>query len=101
MKSMVGYSQSKNIPLANLAVPVTGSMLLAGGLSYLLDFHVTIGSILLIAFLVPTSFLMHNFWSVSDPMQKMGEQVNFTKNLALVGALLLFIYCRQMFNISL
>jgi uncharacterized membrane protein YphA (DoxX/SURF4 family) len=79
MKMMVGYSQSKKIPLANIAVPVTGLMLIAGGLSYLLDFHVTLGSLILIAFLLPTSFLMHNFWAIEDPMQKMGENVNFNK----------------------
>ena len=101
MKMMVGYSQSKKIPLANVAVPVTGLMLLAGGLSFLLDFHVTIGSILLLAFLLPTSFFMHNFWAVSDPMQKMGERVNFTKNFALIGALLLFIYARQLTGVTL
>ncbi len=96
MKMMVGYSQSKKIPLANIAVPVTGLMLIAGGLSYLLDFHVTLGSLILIAFLLPTSFLMHNFWAIEDPMQKMGENVNFNKNIALIGALILFISVRHL-----
>jgi putative oxidoreductase len=101
MKMMIGYSQSKKIPMANVAVPITGLMLLAGGLSFLLDLHVTLGSLILIAFLLPTSLLMHNFWSISDPMQKMGEQVNFTKNIALIGALLLFIYARQLTGVPL
>jgi len=28
---------------------------------------------------------MHDFWRIEDPMQRMGEQINFTKNLALLG----------------
>lgn len=50
MKMMTGYAQSKKVPLASLAVPFTGLMLLAGGLSYIFNFHVTAGSMILIAF---------------------------------------------------
>lgn len=28
---------------------------------------------------------MHDFWRVQDAQQRMGEQVNFFKNLALLG----------------
>jgi putative oxidoreductase len=34
---------------------------------------------------------MHPFWKVQDPMAKMGEMVNFTKNLALLGAVAMFL----------
>lgn len=34
---------------------------------------------------------MHAFWKVSDPQQRMGERVNFTKNIALLGSLLMFL----------
>ena len=33
--------------------------------------------------------MMHNFWSVQDPQQKMGDQINFFKNMALLGAALM------------
>ena len=29
---------------------------------------------------------MHDFWTIEDPMRRMGEQVNFAKNVALLGA---------------
>ena len=35
-------------------------------------------------FLLPTSVLIHNFWTVQDPQARTSEQVNFLKNLALV-----------------
>jgi hypothetical protein len=32
---------------------------------------------------------MHAFWKEQEPQQRMQEMVNFTKNMALVGACLL------------
>jgi uncharacterized membrane protein YphA (DoxX/SURF4 family) len=89
LKMMAGYAQSKKAPMPQVSIIITGLMLLAGGISYLFNFHVMIGSILLILFLLPASFMMHNYWTIKDPQQKMGEMVNFFKNFALIGALLL------------
>jgi uncharacterized membrane protein YphA (DoxX/SURF4 family) len=91
LNMMAGYAQSKKAPFPAVSVIITGLMLLAGGISFLLNFHITIGSGLLILFLLPASFMMHNFWTIKDPMQKMGEMVNFAKNFALIGALLLMV----------
>ncbi len=90
-KMLAGYSQMKGVPLPTIAVPATGLLLLLGGLSFIFDYYTMYGSILLIVFLVPTTFIMHNFWKIEDAQQKMGEQVNFTKNLALLGAALMFL----------
>jgi putative oxidoreductase len=86
---MAGYTKSKGVPSAKAAVAVTGVLLLAGGLSTLFNFYPEVGLIALIVFLVPVTFLMHAFWKVQDPMAKMGERVNFMKNLALLGGTLL------------
>lgn len=89
---MSGYAGSKNVPAPGLAVIGTGVMLVAGGLSVLLGFLPIVGLLLLVLFLVPTSVLMHNFWTVQDPMQRAAEQVNFLKNIALTGAALALMY---------
>ena len=91
MKMLTGYSQMKGVPLPSLAVPFTGLLLLLGGLSFIFNYYAQYGSILLAVFLLPTTFMMHNFWKVKDAQQKMGEQINFTKNLALLGAVLMFL----------
>lgn len=91
LKMLAGYSQMKGIPLPSIAVPFTGLLLLLGGLSFIFDYYVMYGSILIIVFLVPTTFMMHNFWKIEDAQQKMIEQINFTKNLALLGAALMFL----------
>jgi uncharacterized membrane protein YphA (DoxX/SURF4 family) len=89
LKMMSGYAQSKKAPMPTVSVIITGLMLLAGGISYLFNFHISIGSGLLILFLLTASFMMHDFWTIKDPQQKMSEMVNFLKNFALIGALLL------------
>ena len=50
-----------------------------------------IGFISLVLFLVPVTLIMHAPWKVEDPQTKMGETVNFMKNFALVGAVLILL----------
>jgi uncharacterized membrane protein YphA (DoxX/SURF4 family) len=89
LQMMAGYSQSKGVPAAKAAVAVTGLLLLIAGICTLFNFYPEVGLIALVVFLVPVTFLMHAFWKVQDPMAKMGERVNFMKNLALLGGTLL------------
>ena len=89
LKMMTGYAQMKGVPIPSIAVPLTGVLILAGGLSLLFDFYPFYGCLAIILFLLPTTLMMHNFWSVQDPQQKMGDQINFFKNMALLGAALM------------
>jgi uncharacterized membrane protein YphA (DoxX/SURF4 family) len=90
-KMLSGYAQSKGVPASGFFVAVTGLLLLFGGLSILTGVQPLIGIALLLTFLLPTTFVMHNFWAVEDPQMRMMEMVNFTKNLALIGSLLMFL----------
>ena len=89
LKSMVGYAQYKKIPMAKLAVIFTGLLLLFGGLGVVFGVLVPYALLALAIFLVPTTLLMHKFWEVTDPTQKMTETIQFKKNLALLGAVLM------------
>lgn len=88
-EAMTGYAQFKKVPAAKLAVPLTGLMILLGGLSVVLGFWVDFGALLLAAFLVVSAFMMHNFWTMDDATQKMNETVAFFKNLSMAGAALI------------
>jgi hypothetical protein len=37
------------------------------------------------------SFQMHTFWKIDDAQMKQIDMINFTKNMALIGALLMFL----------
>ena len=89
---MSGYAQSKNVPFARLAVIVTGVMLVVGGASVLFGIVPIVGITVLILFLLSTLVTMHDFWNMKDPQQRAAAQVNFLKNVALIGASLALMY---------
>ena len=87
-ETMSQYAAGKGVPSAETAVPASGAMIVAGGLSVAAGFKPRQGLALLVGFLVPVTLKMHRFWEVEDPSQRMSEMINFTKNVALVGAAL-------------
>jgi uncharacterized membrane protein YphA (DoxX/SURF4 family) len=101
LNAMSGYAKAKGTPFPRLAVAGTGVILLVGGLSMLLGVYPMIGIILLIIFLVGVSFQMHNFWKVDDAQMKQVDMINFTKNMALIGALLMFLLLPHPWPMSL
>lgn len=82
------YAQSKNVPKPELAVSGSGIALIAGGASVLLGIKPKLGTLAIIGFLAGVSPTMHNFWKVEDPAQRMNDMINFSKNMALLGAAL-------------
>ncbi len=89
---MSGYAGLKNVPSPRLAVIGTGVMLVVGGASVLLGIVPAVGLIVLILFLLSTLVTMHDFWNMKDSQQRAAEQVNFLKNVALIGASLAMMY---------
>ena len=88
-KGITGYAQAKGVPAAGLAVPVSGAMLIVGGLLILFSWHAIVGAALLVLFLLPAAFMIHNYWTESDPMMKANQQAHFWKNIALAAAAVL------------
>ncbi len=80
------YAESKKVPMAKTMVMLTGVIILVGGLCVLFNYQVQYAAPALIGFLLLTAFKMHNFWTVTDPMAKVGEMSMFMKNISLAGA---------------
>jgi uncharacterized membrane protein YphA (DoxX/SURF4 family) len=85
-KTMSQFAASKNVPMPDVAVPATGVAMVIGGASILLGVKPKWGAAAIIGFLVGVSPIMHNFWEIEDPQQRQNDMINFTKNMALVGA---------------
>ena len=90
LQMLTGYAQSKGVPMPKESVILTGLMLVLGGLGILLGFYIGFSIFLLALFLFVTTFTMHQFWKITD-QSRMGEQINFMKNMALLGALLMLL----------
>lgn len=85
----IGYAASQGVPLASIAVPLSGIIALAGGLSILLGYRARIGAWLIVLFLAVITPVMHNFWAVTDPMMYVMQMAMFMKNASMLGAALL------------
>ncbi|BDV42081.1 LysR family transcriptional regulator [Geotalea uraniireducens] len=85
----IAYAAAHGVPLAALAVPLSGMIALLGGVSIALGYRAKWGAWLLVLFLVPVTLTMHNFWAVADPAAAALQQIMFMKNLAMLGAALL------------
>jgi putative oxidoreductase len=98
-REMMGqYAAQKGVPFAPLMVSLTGVQLLVGGLMVLLGIWADLGAALLVVFLVPTALMMHNFWKLSEPMERQQDQVHFLKDIALAGAGLMLFGLFQQFG---
>ena len=100
-KSMVPYAKMKGVPLADLAVPGTGVLLFIAALSILTGMYPAVAVAALVAFLVPVTFMMHNFWSIEDQAMKMNDMIMFTKNMAMLGYTLILLAIPQPWPFSL
>lgn len=90
-RAIASYASSKGVPMARLAVYVSGLFLLFGGLGVLLWAYIPWAVLALAIFLVVVSFKMHAFWRVQDPNARQMEMMNFLKNMALLGGALLLL----------
>ena len=85
----IALAAEHGVPMAGLLVPVSGVIALTGGLSVLFGFRARIGGALLVLFLVPVTFVMHNFWAATDAAAFRLELILFPRNLVLLGCAVL------------
>ena len=67
----------------NAAVMVAGGTLLALGIAPRLSALALAGS------LIPTTLAGHSYWAIEDPAARKQQRIQFHKNLAMLGGLLL------------
>src|SRR6185312_1956012 len=65
-------------------VKIVGGLLLASG-----GRLARLGALACAASLVPTTLASHRFWEVDDPKDRAQQQINFFKNVSMLGGLLI------------
>jgi putative oxidoreductase len=85
---MVPYSASKGLPMAGVAIACAAVLELAGGLAILIGFQTRIAAWLLFLYLIPVTFIFHNFWAMQGAEQQQ-NMINFLKNVAIMGGLVI------------
>jgi putative oxidoreductase len=98
---MAPYAASKGVPAPKAAILGSGVLLLLGGLSVLLGVEPKFGVLCLALFLLPVSFTMHNYWADRDPQARQMNEIQFSKNMALLGAALMLLAIQEPWWLSL
>ncbi|MGD0401767.1 MAG: DoxX family protein [Candidatus Acidiferrales bacterium] len=85
---MVAYSASKGLPMAGVTIACAAVLEIAGGLAIITGFQTKIAAWLLFLYLIPVTFLFHNFWAMQGAEQQQ-NMINFLKNVAIMGGLVI------------
>jgi putative oxidoreductase len=83
------------IPNARQATILNGAIMVVGGTALAADIFPKLAATLLIGSLIPTTFVGHSFWQHDDPGNRVGNQIQFFKNLSMLGGLLLVLADRE------
>jgi len=84
----VEYMRSHGIPWPAFLLIVAIALELVGGISVIIGYWTRAGVLLLLLFLVPVSFSIHDFWTIEDPATQRIEMSLFMKNVSIAGGLI-------------
>jgi putative oxidoreductase len=82
------YMAGKGLPMIGVLLPLTILVELGAGLALAVGFKARWAALALAVFTLLAGLLFHNFWAV-EAAQKMAQQTQFMKNLAIAGGMLM------------
>ncbi|GHO42553.1 DoxX family protein [Ktedonospora formicarum] len=77
------------IPQPLQATILNGAVMVAGGFALATDVAPKLAAMALLGALVPTTIVGHAFWKEETPAGKVQQQIQFLKNAAIIGGLLM------------
>jgi putative oxidoreductase len=82
------HYMATKLPMVGVLLPLTILTELGGGLALAAGFKARWVALLLGAFTVLAAIIFHDFWA-ADAASKMSQQINFMKNIAISGGMLM------------
>ena len=82
------YMAAKGLPMVGVLLPLTILTELGGGILLAIGYQARWAALALAGFTLLAAIIFHNFWAV-EAAQKMAQQINFMKNVAITGGLLM------------
>jgi putative oxidoreductase len=81
----------KDLPMPALLLFGAILLMIIGGLSLIFGFYARAGALMLFAFTVAVSVLMHDYWHIHDHAARAADYDVFARNMAIAGGLLLVV----------
>ncbi|HYR32903.1 MAG TPA: DoxX family protein [Burkholderiales bacterium] len=85
----VSYIASRGLPLPALETAIAVAVELGAGLLLLVGWKTRWASMILAVFAVATGILFHAYWADTDAAARMGDYINFWKNISIAGGFLM------------
>ena len=90
-QAVAGMMAGKGIPLASVALVITLLIEIGGGLLILTGYQAKYAAPVIALWLIPVTLVFHHFWGIPGEQQQ-EQMVNFLKNVAIIGGLLILAY---------
>ena len=87
-KGTVDGLSAAHWPAASVFIVLSITVEVGGGLMLLFGIKVRWAAILMALWLIPVTLTFHNFWAYKGTPAYAGQQINFLKNVAIAGGLL-------------
>lgn len=91
VKLVAEANLSAGLPNPRTAVELNGLAMMVGGTMLALDIAPKLAAAGLLCSLIPTTVVGHAFWKAPDEAARNAQQIQFLKNLGLLGGLLLIL----------
>jgi putative oxidoreductase len=85
------YAAYKGVPRARAVVLFTGVAQLLGGLAVILGVWIDLAALGLAVFTLVSGFVMHHYWTETDPQTRQVEMAQFFKNVSIAGGALVLV----------
>ncbi|MCW9705214.1 DoxX family protein [Fodinibius salsisoli] len=88
LEGTIQFMAAKGIPLPSILIWGAIITEFVGALALITGYKMKEAATLLVLFLVPATFLFHNFWTMEGQQFQM-QMMSFMKNISIMGGLLL------------
>ena len=85
LQAFIYNIDGRGVPFAPVMAPIGATIEFLGGLALLLGVQVRFASVVLLAFTVLATLIAHRFWEYAPGAARQMQQINFFKNVAIVG----------------
>jgi len=81
----------RGVPMPSVFAPIGAAVEFFGGLAIVLGVWTRLAAVLMILFVIVATAISHRYWEFADMGQRRIQEVNFYKNLTMIGGFLFLI----------